>query len=269
MRRRYLGRGVLIVTALAGVGLAGCNGKPTADTETQAVATADIIGPVPQCAAGSAHPNVCCRDGTCVTSTAAPFQACPTGDLLFPDRRRCCPLAGGDCVDAAVGGAAGVTGSSSGCSLPCGPEGHAPPTANCGIAPGPNPTVSCDYCCSGLGCYNNVCPCPMSVSPCNCGITCAACPSGWSTPAAQVDLCCESPTRCFSQSAQVQAPEGSGTISGPDGCEAASSAGGQLYDVKCDAKTSSCTCALDGTMTKQYAFANGAGCSLQMCGFPH
>jgi hypothetical protein len=259
VRTRFWERGVLIVMAVVGMALAGCGG-------TQPVAASAIIGVVPPCVAGSAHPNVCCRDGVCTASLAEPFDMCPAGALLFPDRRRCCPLAGGDCVDAPLGdgGTDPIPGSS--CTLPCGPESHAPaaPDLVCGTGP---LTASCDYCCSGLGCVTDICHCPV-LSTCQCGPACDSCPAGWSAPAPQVDLCCASPTHCFSQSVNVQAPEGGGTFIGPDGCESTAMAGGQLYDLKCDAKTSSCTCSFDGTTTKQFAFASGGACDIRSCGFP-
>ena len=269
MRTQFLGRGVAIVAALAGMALAGCENKPTTGTQ---VAASELIGAVAPCAAGSAHPNVCCHEGVCMASPTDPFGVCAAGELLFPDRRRCCPLAGGDCVDAPVGDGGTNTIPSASCSLPCGPEGHAPPATDSVCGPGPVPTKiasSCEYCCSGLGCSTDICSCPIVDGPsCQCGPACDSCPSGWSAPAPQVDLCCASSTRCFSQSVYVQAPGGMGTFSGPDGCESTALGGGQIYDLKCDAKTSSCTCSFDGTATKQFVFQSGATCDIQSCGFP-
>ena len=136
---------MLIVTVLMGMALAGCESKLTMGT--QSVAASEVIGTVPSCAAGSAHPNVCCREGICVASLADPFDVCPAGELLFPDPRRCCPLAGGDCVAAPLGD--GGTILSPSCTLPCGPEGYAPmaPEATCGTGPVPGTgATGCEFC---------------------------------------------------------------------------------------------------------------------------
>jgi hypothetical protein len=237
------------------------------------VPVSEIIGSVSPCGAGFAHPNICCGGGACVAHPAAPFGPCASDSLIFPDRRQCCPLDGaGTCVDTGTDGAAADAGAAGRCSLPCGPEGRPsddPTFPACG-----NVLVSgipCSYCCSGGSCTSDVCRgCPPIMPDggvCDCGFPeCGACPSGWGVAAAQVDLCCASAIRCFSQSSEVRAPAGGGMSGGPNGCESVNFAGGHLYDVKCDVRASSCTCSFDSTTTMQFDSALG-DCSLARCGF--
>jgi hypothetical protein len=261
--------GLVFVAGAAAAGWGCSSSATTGDGATVTVLASEIIGPVPACADGFAHPNVCCRQGACVAHPGVPFAACTAGALLFPDRRRCCPLQGGACVDAAIADA----GSSSLCSLPCGPEGQTAPGAlSMPVCGAPASDVGCEYCCSGDGCPSNICNGgPASpdggVGSGGCQITaCGACAAGWDVAAAQVDLCCASPTRCFSQSTEVIAPEGGGTLTSPDSCHSSQFSGGHLYDLTCMSITSSCVCSADGRVTMHLPFTND--CRIGSCGVP-
>jgi hypothetical protein len=260
--------GLVFVAGAAAAGW-GCSSTASTADGGGTVLASEIIGPVPACADGFAHPNVCCRQGACVAHPDAPFATCAPGALLFPDRRRCCPLEGGACIDALISDAA----SSSQCALPCGPEGQpasaAPVSPVCGN--GPVPGVGCEYCCSGDGCPTDICNGPASpdggVGGVECRIpSCGACAAGWDVPAEQVDLCCASPTRCFSQSAEVLAPVGVGTLTSPDACHSSQFAAGHFYDLTCESSTSSCVCSSDGTITMRLPFTND--CNVRTCGVP-
>jgi hypothetical protein len=84
------------------------------DAATLTVSVETIVGDVPSCPAGSAHPNVCCWTPggpvfgqpeampLCFQYQGLPFRECGCDALTFPDRRACCPLEGdlGGCVAA-------------------------------------------------------------------------------------------------------------------------------------------------------------------------
>jgi hypothetical protein len=263
-------RGLLFLAGAATVGCGGNAPVSVVDAGAITVLASEIIGPVPPCGAGFAHPNVCCRDGACVAHPGAPFAACPADALILPDRRRCCALGGaGACVDAPIDDAGVDVGEVGRCSLPCGPEGRPSDVAPLLVCGNLGPALECTYCCSGFECALSVCHCPLlpDGGVCECNTPkCGACPSGWGAFAAQVDLCCADATRCFSQSTVVRAPEGGGTIFGPDGGESSWFAGGHLYDAKSDLTASTCTCSLDGTTTMQFDLAKGQ-CDIAGCGF--
>jgi hypothetical protein len=267
---RWLGEAAL--TAMLAVGALGCGraAPSVADAGALAVPVAEIIGPVSACGAGFAHPNVCCRQGACLEHPRAPFTRCDVTELVFPDRRQCCPLGGvGACVDASNGDA-GVDAAVSGpCSLPCGPEGTPSddatfPVCENMLAQG----FECFYCCSGGSCSSNVCRGPMAldggVVACNTP-ACDPCPASWAASAPQVDLCCADATRCFSQSIEVEAPEGSGMSAGPGACDSVAFAGGHLFEAKCDFAASTCTCTIDGATTATLELAQHS-CDLASCG---
>ena len=188
-----------------------------------------VKGAVPACPSGYAHPNVCCWSApaeatVCVECTAgSPFDACGAGSLSFPDPVKCCSLDDpAQCVQPEGLDASPVANAR--CSLPCGPGGFLPsavPNWPGPICP-PTPTNGCAWCCddgtpvpgftSSPGCYVWPCSCPVALpdadASCECGPSCAPCPSGWQVPTGgQVDLCCRAgdggAAECFSQAVGV------------------------------------------------------------------
>jgi len=273
----------VVVALAASTAAATCSSVQPSDTGdagtpsvvAPTVVVSDLIGPVAPCGAGFAHPNVCCRDGACLTGGGDPFAACSADALTFPDRHRCCPLDGGSCVDAPTGAGGGDAAVVGGCSLPCGPEGK--PSTDSGIPPCGNGATSngtCAYCCMGPNCPTNLCTCAQVTpggSACCRLPQCHACPSAWGAAGVQADLCCASPSRCFSQSTEVLAPEGGGSLGGPGGCESVEYGNGHLHAITCDANTASCLCSIDGTTIEQIenSIVNGNGnCDVQTCAFP-
>jgi hypothetical protein len=261
----------------AGAG-AGSDGGAGRSADPQAVSMFALIGDVPACAAGYAHPNACCQRGACLEDPSDPFAACDKTSLTFPDRRTCCALADGNACIAASNMDAGIDGAATApCSLPCGPEGYPAGETQFSACSNPPSAISCVYCCSGLGCPSDECNCPAQFEgspPCACNTPrCSQCPDGWqAVQASQVDLCCRAgasgSTECFSQSGQVEAPaEGSAMTSGPNGCDAYQSANGHFKEVFCDTTmTPQCTCSLDGIITQTSAVIDG--CSFSICDSP-
>ena len=199
-----------------------------------ATVSLDLLrGGVPICAAGEAHPNVCCAAGpdrptTCTEDPSSPFRPCSCDAFTFPDPRTCCSLAsGGDCTDA------GDTVTSGTCQNACGPgawsvdeepDSSSAELGACTDAPDtlldgglPVPAPGCVLCCFGQGeCAVNASGCGSEGSPDSglggggCGPSafgCGPCPSGWQRAQGIPDLCClpdagASPT-CFSQAAVI------------------------------------------------------------------
>jgi hypothetical protein len=271
-------------------GVAGCSGTPAADpsgaskSTVNAVASEGLAGKtVPACPTGAAHPNVCCTGGpflpaACTENTAAPFGACDSDALTFPDPTKCCPLDGGVCevVSTADGGSGSGT-----CSFLCGPGSYWPeqfadaaPVGWKTCTPSTSADDPCVFCCDPAeGCPSNQSSCGGPGGPgCTGGLAnlqCAACPEGWSVPATgQFDLCCGSGpdggTRCFSQSAQIAFDNGGfvGSCVSDSAtactCKEATS-DGHVVEAHCDTKTSPpCVCSLDGTTTA--TISSFAGC---------
>ena len=75
--------GLVLVAGAAAAGW-GCSSAASTADGGGTVLASEIIGPVPACADGFAHPNVCCRQGACVAHPDAPFATCAPGALLFP-----------------------------------------------------------------------------------------------------------------------------------------------------------------------------------------
>jgi hypothetical protein len=193
---------------------------------TQPVDVSAVSGSVPACNVGYAHPSVCClasptQATVCTECPAAPFGACDSAALTFPDPRLCCSLDGGACRDVSVGSIAPTDAGNGACYYPCGPGGYPPdklissavtiPACADGMG-SPNPV--CEYCCSGEGtattCALNECNCPLELPgspPCVCGPQCNVCPSGWQVPQGGTDLCCRTDSlgevECFSQATSI------------------------------------------------------------------
>jgi hypothetical protein len=241
----------------------GADGGPDA---AYAVTVSAVEGAVAPCQAGFAHPNVCCKAGSCLERSNAPFGLCDGDSLTFPDRARCCPLDGtGSCVAAAPADVdAGVLLQA--CALPCGPEGHSPNGSSFPACGNTSSTIPCEFCCSGSGCASNVCNCPAS-GPCACNTpVCGACPDGWQAVAPQVDLCCRGDgsgaRQCFSQSVAVSFVEGFASLSGPAGCDTYQAMAGHVREISCDAaKPPKCTCSVDGVSSP----AAASSCDLASC----
>jgi hypothetical protein len=183
-------------------------------------------GRIPECADGSAHPNVCCSSApgqptSCVTKPNDPFRPCDSGWFAFPQRERCCPLSGAQsCVDAPEGQPSSTGDAAAGaqCHFFCGPNGYAPATAT---AAGIQGISASDVCCEGSGpnvvCQSRACnrpgnSCAVDAGTCVpqpqiCGPQCPMCPAGWSPPAeGQVDLCCRrdgTSEQCFSVAGSI------------------------------------------------------------------
>lgn len=254
-----------------GTGSGGGTAVGDGGSAVRSVAVSGVVGAVPACGPGLAHPNVCCKTGGCIERPDAPFTPCDDGWLTFPARGRCCPLDGTtSCVvvPEVDGGASPAFGA---CSLPCGPEGHSASGTNfatCGNATGP---FDCVYCCSGDLCPSNLCHCPAGgpgSPPCACNTpSCGACPDGWQAPASQVDVCCRSggagSTECFSQSVAVSFVAGFSSLTGPMGCDTYRAMAEHVSEISCDsAKSPACTCTVDGVTTT----STSSGCDLSSCG---
>ncbi len=198
-----------------------CNGATPVDTTI-------LVGAVPPCEGGFAHPSVCCHAGpdeptACTESQEDPFHPCGCDALTFPDPRTCCLLADPSECQAPPANA----GASGQCSYPCGPGAY-PPDEEPGAGPNglpactdvPNgytdagdvyPREACFYCCLGTSCTTDVtfcgsggggsegCPQPTQ--------GCGACPPGWVNAQGIPDLCClpdaGSVAACFSQAAVI------------------------------------------------------------------
>ena len=230
--------------------LAACSGKTlslgTNSTQAQEVAPSQVSGTVSPCAAGAAHPNVCCTAGpsqasSCVTYPSAPFTACDSSSITYPDPRSCCPLDGsGACAapppsDGFGGGDAGIV-VGGGCSYACPPGMYAPAgstgdtccitdssgaTACSGGGPACSGTCECPACAPDSG-ECPPCDCPPSPCPTPSPASCGACPAGWQSPAGQPDLCCTTDANgvieCFSQAlppGQSSATLDAGSSTGP------------------------------------------------------
>jgi len=237
----------------------------------RSVAISDVVGGVPTCGPGFAHPNVCCKTGGCVERPGDPFAPCEDGWLTFPARSRCCPLDGMTSCIALPSVDGGTSPAFGACSLPCGPEGHSASDTNFATCGNEASQLPCVYCCSGNGCPSNVCRCPAQgpdSPPCMCNTpTCGACPDGWQASALQVDLCCRAGAggrlECFSQSVAVSFVEGFSSFSGPTGCDVYRAMDGHVSEISCDGtKAPACTCTVDGVTTNPTANV----CDLSSCG---
>jgi hypothetical protein len=291
------------LVAFVSAGVAGCSGTPAADpsagtstsassavgasnatsSTVNAVASDALAGKtVPPCPIGAAHPDVCCTGGpflpaACAENTAAPFGACDSDALTFPDPTQCCPLGGGACevISTADGGSASGT-----CSFLCGPGSYWPEqVADAATVsfetctPSTSPDDPCVFCCDPAeGCPTNQTSCGggPGCSAGNTSLQCASCPGGWSVPASgQFDLCCRSGphggTECFSQSAQIALNNfGLVGVCVSDSatactCKEATS-DGHVVAAHCDTASSPpCVCSIDGTTTA--TIASFAGCA--------
>jgi hypothetical protein len=175
-----------------------------------------LVGTVPQCQAGSAHPSVCClgaphETAVCVESVDHPFRPCGCGMLTFPDPRTCCSLSsGGDCRPPDAQGSDGGPW----CQYPCGPGAFLPPSGTNTPACSDVPNLlddagllyqaeSCFYCCTDSSCLANASTC-LANEQCPAHFTiCGACPEGWSSPPGNGTVCCQGPSgpaqKCYSQ----------------------------------------------------------------------
>lgn len=97
-----------------------------------------VSGTVTACAAGEAHPNVCCdaqpgQGAKCGVYPSDPFHPCDTGWKTYPDPRSCCSLE-----------------DSSKCDAPP-PNPPSPPTGTCAYACPPGWYPITDGCCHDNG----------------------------------------------------------------------------------------------------------------------
>jgi len=98
-RTRFLLTSLLMASAIP-LG-AACNAKVVSLGRTDTLASKDIAtvtGTPTACAAGWAHPNVCCTAGpneaaSCGAWEENPFRACDQGSTTYPDPLSCCSLA--------------------------------------------------------------------------------------------------------------------------------------------------------------------------------
>ena len=212
-----------------------CGGSTTA-TRADAVlanplAVANpVASTVSQCAPGYAHPNICCEPGPgvspgCQETLGAPFTACSSGWLTFPDTTTCCAVdTPSDCVSpldasslATISDAGDVN-----CYFACGAEGYLPSALPAGSTSAgfidctdvDSGLTVCAYCCFGAGAPFCAGGGPNPGGPIGGsgpGLACSGCPSGWSVPhGGQVDVCCRTgsgtPESCFSQATQIADP---------------------------------------------------------------
>jgi hypothetical protein len=253
---------VALSVACGGQVVLGTNSVQLAEVAPDAVSTTAAT-----CAAGAAHPNVCCNAGptgsTCGVYRDDAFHPCDPGWTTYPDPRSCCDL-----------------NQSSSCAPP-------PPTSS------PAQAGQCLYGCPP-GFYatapitassGSCCSVPQSGGPSGCfgwgpgglsdagsassSTTCDyVCPAGWQplTPSSP-DVCCRSldaGVECFSQATGParggsSAPPGSmvgaggfaptlagvncgGSVDGSN-CSCSATFGGTSYSLQCSNTTQRCTCA--------------------------
>jgi hypothetical protein len=275
--------GTLFAGALV---LVACGGKNldlgTNTTQSQQVAPSEVSGTVPPCAAGAAHPNVCCTAGpnqasSCVTYPGAPFTQCDSSTTTYPDPRSCCPLDGsGGCAAPPPSGGSSGSGSSSGgstCSYACPPGMYSPAGSSgdtccvtdpsgatacsgSGVANGSGPNCSGTCSCPACEPDSGACPpCDCPPTPCPTPTpTCGVCPPGWQTPQGQPDLCCAADPsgaiECFSQAlppGQGPGETDGGSSTGPSsgGCSASASTDGAIGPCGCQEQTNGHTYAVN------------------------
>jgi hypothetical protein len=252
----------------------GTGGAPSAATP---VSVTQLMGrAVPSCAAGYAHPSICCqgapyRATTCTEDATRPFDVCGPEQLAYPDANLCCSLDNKTiCVQPSGVDSTADAGQSSTCHNPCRPGAYPPP-----------PFLGSELCVLGTG---------MSVEPREpfCSLCtgpvqwCSTpCPAGWSAPAGgQVDLCClaDSSGRsfCFSQAGYIGSNDGGGGgTSDASACRFEQFLNdSNSYVVTCDfAGSGTCNCWFNGVVTQTFSAAQAdAGvrnlCGISMCGFP-
>jgi hypothetical protein len=220
---------------------AGCGGRASATTGSVAdggVPAGQVV-PLPMgyqavvpCDPGYAHPSVCCEPAPyqspeCVEDSDEPFRPCGRW-LTFPDARTCCSLE--NAKQCAAPAQTDTDGSTSGCSLPCGPAGFLPndPLAfvNDYLGQGADAGMVncaddasgiCDACCYGMYAeMGNDFSLVACASPdfsqggppiCSGG----ACLAGWQVPhGGQFDVCCGTndagASECFSRANGIAPP---------------------------------------------------------------
>ncbi|MGC4118891.1 MAG: hypothetical protein QM765_30865 [Myxococcales bacterium] len=257
------GNCIVLSTAFA-LALAGCtSGGSTVDT-SKAVDVRSLYGAeVQPCAAGHAHPNVCClgapyKATVCSEDLAHPFDACDPGAMAYPDPEACCALDGErPCLQPAGVDPAAVRGN---CVNPCRPGGY------------PDPSMPALYCWFGIGLSMQLKDPGIPISWCS-----DPCPAGWSAPeGGQLDLCCKKGTNsqelCFSQANAIESPGGASSgRSSPAECKfEVFAADGKSRVIRCDFTVSrDCDCLVNGAVTKTVSLADGHTCLElpDVCGF--
>lgn len=233
-------RGPIDAAVAADVALPPANRIPAG---TREVAFSGFSGEVPICAAGQAHPNICCQaslaEAPACFMTATPFSPCPASWLTYPDATRCCALdADNGCV-AAVANDGGVdAGANAGgdaadagddASTDAGDDGGQDAAINgatdasadaatsqaCYESCAPGNWLDGDgNCCWGRGtvvectlrdrCSGSLDACKKILGAQS--TACGACPAGWAAPSAgQTALCCRTTpvAQCFSQAKTI------------------------------------------------------------------
>jgi len=240
--------------------------------------TSLLAAVVTPCAAGYAHPNICCRGApyeatTCTKDSTHPFDVCATGLYAYPDPSACCLLADKNACTGPSGDASAMPESQgASCQNPCAPGAY--PPSKISISPA-GVAVDDMLCCfgTGLACEPKQPPC---IGLCTeqqewCG---RACPSGWTVPVeGQVDACCQSDSSgrsfCFSQAEHIRSPGGGAAVSDPSGCVGDHlSDDGNSYVMICDySATPSCKCLSNGIVTR--SLSDDTKClDYVACGFP-
>ena len=269
----------------AGACADGTGGTPST---TRVVSLTELAGKeVLPCAAGYAHPNICCQGApysatTCAEDLTHPFDICKPEQLAYPDPNACCSLDNRtSCVQPSVANVTTDAGQASNCQNPCSIGAYPPP-----------PFFKGDLCVFGTGMsIEPVEPwCSLCTGPvqwCN-----TPCPVGWSTPAlGQVDLCCQTDSSgrnfCFSQAGYVGVNGGGGGgYSDTAGCRDEQFVGdGNSYVVACDfVGSGTCNCFVNGVVVRTFSSAEVqtadqsdptqvnttalVPCGISQCGFP-